>query len=297
MSTNEPILRVLLIEDDEDDYLITRDLLMEHSPVETRLDWVETVPEGLKALAETGYDAALVDLRLGPDTGLDLIREAGERGINTPFILLTGQGDQELDQRAVEFGAADYLVKNDLDGPTLIRSIRYAIDRAIATENLASSEAHYRILFENNPVPMCLVGQDNDQIHSMNQAARALYGYDQKEVGELTLTDLLNESEKDRSIPTESILLRPNAALQQHRNKDGELLIVEITSRQVAINHHQLQLLMLNDVSDLLEKSRELRLLRRSIESSSTGILICDAQQEDLPLIYVNPAFEVITGY
>lgn len=297
MSNNEPMLRVLLIEDDEDDFLITRDLLVEHSPVETRLDWVETVPEGLKALAETDYDAALVDLRLGPDTGLDLIREAGEQGINTPFILLTGQGDEELDQRAVEFGAADYLVKNNLDGPTLIRSIRYAIDRAIATENLASSEAHYRILFENNPVPMCLVDQNNDQIHSMNQAARALYGYDQDEVGQLTLTNLLDEDEKDRSIPSEGILLHPDTTLQRHRNKGGEVLIVEITSRQVAINHHQLQLLMLNDVSDLLEKSRELRLLRRSIESSSTGVLISDAQQQDMPLIYANPAFEKITGY
>ncbi len=141
MTNNDPLLRILLIEDDEDDYLITRDLLLDSSPVNTRLEWVDSTTEGLAALESGSYEIALVDLRLGPDSGIDLIREARKRSITTPFILLTGQGDEELDYRAVELGAADYLVKGMLDGHILIRSIRYAIDRPIATEPLANSEA------------------------------------------------------------------------------------------------------------------------------------------------------------
>ena len=138
----EPMLRVLLIEDDEDDFLITRDLLSETSPVQTQLVWRDNLADGIVALHQEPVDVALVDLRLGPDSGLDLIRQATAEGITTPFILLTGQGDDELDARAVELGAADYLVKGKLDGHTLLRSIRYAIDRAAATENLALSLIH-----------------------------------------------------------------------------------------------------------------------------------------------------------
>jgi DNA-binding NtrC family response regulator len=134
MIENPPLLRILLIEDDEDDYLITRDLLQDSSPVSTRLDWVNSYTEGMAALETGDYAVALVDLRLGPDSRIELIQEARQHSLSTPFILLTGQGDEELDASAVALGAADYLIKGMLDGHTLIRSIRYAIDRAMATE-------------------------------------------------------------------------------------------------------------------------------------------------------------------
>src|SRR5690606_21644799 len=146
-------------------------------------------------------------------------------------------------------------------------------------------------------VPMCLINQQTRKLHSLNAAARALYGYTSQEAGSLSLPDLKDPEVADLPIASEGVLLHANATLEQHRSKDGRELVVEITSRNVAINQDQLQLLMLNDVSDLIDKTRELRLLRRSIEASSTGILICDAMQDDMPLIYVNPAFEKITGY
>src|SRR5690606_37229466 len=186
----DPILRVLLIEDDEDDYLITRDMLEEVSPVSTRLTWRDNLADGLATLHESSVDVALVDLRLGPDSGLELIRQAKTEGITTPFILLTGQGDNELDARAVELGAADYLVKGRLDGHTLLRSIRYAIDRAAATENLASSEAQYRLLFENNPTPMGLMQPGGKRINALNAAARRLYGLTKQDTGGLSMADL-----------------------------------------------------------------------------------------------------------
>ncbi len=102
MSKFDPELNILLIEDDEDDYLITRDLLQDSTPVRTNLDWYNTASAGLEALKTKAYAAALVDVRLGPDSGLDLIRDAKRSGITTPVILLTGQGDEELDVRAVE---------------------------------------------------------------------------------------------------------------------------------------------------------------------------------------------------
>ena len=55
MTNNDPLLRILLIEDDEDDYLITRDLLLDSSPVNTRLEWVDSTTEGLAALESGSY--------------------------------------------------------------------------------------------------------------------------------------------------------------------------------------------------------------------------------------------------
>ncbi|MBL3558455.1 MULTISPECIES: EAL domain-containing protein [Marinobacter] len=297
MTETEPLLRILLIEDDEDDYLITRDLLQDSSPVNTRLDWVDSTSDGIAALETGDYAIALVDLRLGPDSGIDLIREARERSITTPFILLTGQGDEELDARAVELGAADYLVKGSLDGYTLIRSIRYAIDRAMATESLATSESHYRLLFESNPAPMCLVAPDSLALVSMNQAARALYGYGTDEIGSLTLHTIRAADHAPLRLSSEGILLREGGVLERHQRRDGREMIVEMVSTSMTINHRPLQVLMITDVTSQLENSRQLRLFKRSIESSSNGILITDARQGDLPIIYTNKAFEKITGY
>lgn len=297
MTENDPLLRILLIEDDEDDYLITRDLLQDSSPVNTLLEWVDSPGEGLTALETGDYSVALVDLRLGPDSGIDLIREARERSITTPFILLTGQGDEELDARAVELGAADYLVKSSVDGYTLLRSIRYAIDRAMATENLAISESHYRLLFESNPAPMCLVNPDSLTLVSMNEAARALYGYGDNEIEGLTLDTLRVPDYKSLKVSSEGVLLREGGALERHRRRDGQEIIVETVGNGIIINRRPMRILMLTNVTSQVDNSRQLRLFKRSIESSANGIVITDARQDDLPIIYVNKAFEKITGY
>ncbi|GGC68153.1 EAL domain-containing protein [Marinobacter halophilus] len=292
----DPMLRVLLIEDDEDDYLITRDLLNEVSPVNTRLIWRDGLADGLATLHENDVDVALVDLRLGPDSGLDLIRQAKAEGITTPFILLTGQGDDELDARAVELGAADYLVKCRLDGHTLLRSIRYAIDRAAATENLASSEAQYRLLFENNPTPMCLMRPGGTHISALNAAARNLYGFARQDTGGLSMADV--RAPNGPAAPdAEGVVLQPGARLEQHRTRDGQPLMVEVMSENITINQDQLVLMTFNDKTVQIANNRQLKLLQRCIESSSNGIVVVDAVNQDMPLVYVNPTFERITGY
>ncbi|MCK2149265.1 EAL domain-containing protein [Marinobacter alexandrii] len=295
MTKTDLELRILLIEDDEDDYLITRDLLEEASPVRTLLEWQTTAERGISALCNGHYDAALIDLRLGPDSGLDVIRQAQAYGISTPYILLTGQGDDELDIKAVELGASDYLVKGQLDGHTLIRSIRYAIDRAMATEHLVNSEAYYRQLFENNPAPMVLADPESGHLQAMNQSARTLYQYSEENVSELTLTDL--KSEDPEPINSEGVLLSPGAVLERHLTRDGAHLLIEVVSRKIIVNRSPSRLLTLSNVTEKITSNRQLRLLKRSIEASYNGISIAEAREPDMPLIYVNPAFERITGY
>jgi len=131
---DETAFKVLLVEDDEDDYLITRDLLSEMTPMTVELDWVSRGEDALPAIRSNRYAVVLLDYRLGERTGIDVLREAVAAGCKTPIILLTGQADHEVDVEAMKTGAADYLIKGRIDAALLERSMRYAIERSHALE-------------------------------------------------------------------------------------------------------------------------------------------------------------------
>jgi signal transduction histidine kinase len=135
-------LRVLLVEDDEDDYVLIRDLLAEIEGL--ALEWVDGYEEAMRRLERDAYDVCLVDYRLGEKSGLGLMREAASRGYRAPMILLTGRGDRTVDLEAMRAGAADYLLKGEIDAPTLERSIRYAFARRL--RSLGESERRFRSL-------------------------------------------------------------------------------------------------------------------------------------------------------
>ncbi|MBI1916403.1 MAG: response regulator [Planctomycetes bacterium] len=133
-------VKVLLVEDDEDDYVLVRDLLAETEGAAHVLDWVSSYDAGLEAIRRQGYDVCLLDYRLGRDTGLDLLREAVAAGCKAPLILLTGQGDRDVDLAAMRGGAADFLPKDRLTPDLLERSIRYAIERRRTEEALRQAQ-------------------------------------------------------------------------------------------------------------------------------------------------------------
>lgn len=137
-------IKILLIDDDEDDYLITRDLLSEIEGKRFKLEWVPTYETGLEAIGRGEHDVYLLDYRLGRYNGLELMREAIANGCQMPMILLTGQGDREVDMEAMRTGAADYLVKGEIEAALLERSIRYAIERSQTLEALHQSRERLR---------------------------------------------------------------------------------------------------------------------------------------------------------
>jgi DNA-binding NtrC family response regulator len=122
-----PTLKVLLIEDDEDDYTLLKNMLAQISPTSFHLEWVNTYQAGVQGICSATHDVYLVDYRLGQRDGLELLREVTARGCEMPIILLTGQGGYDVDIEAMEAGAADYLVKGQITADLLERSIRYSI--------------------------------------------------------------------------------------------------------------------------------------------------------------------------
>jgi PAS domain S-box-containing protein len=129
METDPGNIRVLLIEDDEDDYQLTLELLGEIPGSRIALDWRSDFDQGLTTMVGCEHDAYLIDYRLGKHNGIELLKGAMVQGCKGPFILLTGQGDRDLAIAALEAGAADYLVKGKFDAEALERAIRYALQQ------------------------------------------------------------------------------------------------------------------------------------------------------------------------
>ena len=133
MATEDSVVtetvRVLLVDDDEDDYFITRQLLSDIDGPKFEFDWEADYGRALAAMRDNRHEVYLVDYRLGERDGLELLREAIAGGCDAPIILLTGQGDREVDLQAMRAGAMDYLVKGRIDAALLARSIRYAMQR------------------------------------------------------------------------------------------------------------------------------------------------------------------------
>ncbi|MEM9002047.1 MAG: ATP-binding protein [Cyanobacteria bacterium P01_F01_bin.86] len=142
----QKIYQVLLIDDDEDDYIVTRDYLSESEQEIFQLSWVDTYQEGLAVISQNQHDVYLLDYRLGQENGLELLKQALKLGCRQPIILLTGVGDHDIDQEAMAVGAADYLVKgNTLNGPLLERSILHSIERKRAESRQAQLVAELAV--------------------------------------------------------------------------------------------------------------------------------------------------------
>lgn len=136
-------MNVLLLEDDEEDYLIAEELLSEIYGNDLKLDWVTKKEKALQYVQEKQYDVLLFDQFLGTTQGLDVIREISEQGtVTAPMILLTGLDDREIDIQAMNAGATDYLVKQKLDENLLERSIRYSLKQKKAEQEIEHMAYH-----------------------------------------------------------------------------------------------------------------------------------------------------------
>ena len=137
--------RILLVDDDEDEFVATRDLFREIDDGYD-LTWARSYDEGHEQLVRCEHDAYLFDYHLGPRTGVELLREAKALGCRAPIVILTGAGDRAVDLEAMEAGASDFLDKSQLTAALLERSLRYAIERRRAQQKLADTNEQVRAL-------------------------------------------------------------------------------------------------------------------------------------------------------
>jgi signal transduction histidine kinase len=130
-----------MIDDDEEDFIIIRDIITEIDHHKYTIEWVASYDNGLKSIRAGKHDVYLVDYQLGARNGIELIREVIAKGCDAPLILLTGQNNIEIDHEALNSGASDYLVKGTINARQLESSLRYSIVHARALKSIKELNA------------------------------------------------------------------------------------------------------------------------------------------------------------
>ena len=272
MTTATKKFDVLLIEDDEDDYLITRALLDRARTLDCTLDWVSNYEEGRDAVLDDAYDAYLVDYRLGARSGLDLLEEVNKQGgVQGPIILLTGQGDLEVDLHAMEAGAADYLSKDQIDAPLLERSLRYAVERKEAERRIREQAQ----LLDKARDAILAFDMDG-QIVYWNKGAERLTGWSKDEIlGEWAHECLYDPQEEDKLQQCHETMMADGEWMGElrMRTSEGDERIVESRWTLVrAADGEPKHVLVIN--TDVTERKRLESQFLRSQRMESIGRLV-----------------------
>lgn len=205
---NQSQIKILIIDDDEDDYFIIANYVKEIDGTQFTIDWCNSYSSAVKEISAGAYDIYFVDYWLGNKTGLELLKEITHIETDRPIILLTGKGNKAIDIEAMKSGATDYVIKSELNTEKLERCIRYSLDRAAALKAIRESETKYRNLFAGSKDSL-FIGDKNLLLKEVNETAAALFSRNGYSLHEMSLYDFIPDP-----ISKEQI----KKALQQNKN-------------------------------------------------------------------------------
>lgn len=269
----ETYLRILIVDDDEDDVIVLREALQERVFQEEavtrhyKVDWVKNFEAALEAFDRKEHDVYFIDHDLGNHNGMELLSEAGARGVDAPLIMLTGLESPQLEAAAARAGAADYLVKQYINGQLIDRSIRYAMERKRAEHSLKQAYSRMEDLVQERTRELVLL---NRALEDSNEALRAEIQDRIRTQGELTaIRNELQELVEERT-----------SALQTANER------LEFTNQQM-----QAANLQLANVLEELEAERAR--LSTIIANAPGAIVVADRAGK---VLFTNPAADQLFG-
>lgn len=257
---------ILLIEDNRGDVVLIEAMLAEASEPEQPLVHASRLEDGLELLDHDGVGVILADLSLPDSVGLETFRTLHQRAPQLPIIVLTGSKDRSLALRAIQEGAQDYLVKDEVTGPALSKAIRYAIERKQAEVRLRESENRYRSLV--NSVPDAILLISDGRIVDCNAPASTLFGYSPVELEGRTLSSLSPSRQPDGTASAEAFQARMEAARRdasqqwfewQFQAGDGRLIATEAVLQTVLLDGQQQLLAIVRDLTERKQAEQHIR--------------------------------------
>ena len=192
-------ISLLVVDDDEDDFILLKSYLEDLKNYKFSFQWTPAYSEALELMKQNKHDVVVIDYLMGSHTGLELLKAAMEGGCRMPVIVLTGKGNHKIDLEAMELGAADFLVKSEINGEKLERSIRYAIERAENMRALAESEEKYRNIFESSR-DMIYITDEEGNFLDVNESGARILGYNIDELRNMKATDLYYRSDERKAM-------------------------------------------------------------------------------------------------
>jgi diguanylate cyclase (GGDEF)-like protein/PAS domain S-box-containing protein len=201
-------LNILLIEDSLSDAELLRLFLSKAGRAGFYLRHADRLVTGLAYLQAENFDVALIDLNLPDSQGIETAFTVRKYSPRIPIIILTGVDDEELTSKALQMDIQDYLIKGEVNSSLLIRSIRYAIDRKRALEELKYSEARCRAFFESAGVGAVQVDPASGRYIQVNDRFCQITGYNAEELLTMSFRDLLHPDDRESDIVNFNRLIR-----------------------------------------------------------------------------------------
>jgi PAS domain S-box-containing protein len=251
MGPNLPT-RILIIEDDQDDFLIIEACIKDIPDKAFHIDWCYNYDEALRRIAQAGYDIYFVDYLLGEKTGLELLQDAKALGCEDPLVLLTGIRNREVDVQAMTIGAVDYLVKSEINTEKLERCIRYALERSTYMKALRINERKFRSMFERSKDSVFLTGEDL-VFRDVNSATCELFKYNKEEILRLSLYNLFARKEAAVLLREKLTMIGEVEDLEVElmtRNKERRNCILSISRQAHASGENYIQGII-HDITNL----------------------------------------------
>ncbi len=199
-------MRILLVEDNPGDARLIRIKLGEYSDFPFEFTRTENLGDALTELDESFFDVVLLDLNLPDTKGKDTFEKLRSHTIGVPVVVLTGYGEETMGQELVQGGAQDYLVKGQIEGHTLARSLRYAVERHTIMEALKEEK-------KDNELYLDIMSHD---IHNLNWAitTRLEIVVGREDVPDNVMEHVLAVLEQTRTIASLLTMVRLRSSLR-----------------------------------------------------------------------------------
>lgn len=201
LNTHNDTIKILVIDDDADDFFFIQTYLEEIEDTKLDIVWAKNYNEGLSKIINEKPHICLLDFLLGNKTGINLLKEVRDMGNDVPIIVLTGKGDVKIDREAMALGATDYLIKNELNPEKIERSLRYALSHTMALRAMRHNAQLYQTIFEKSKNMIFLIDAQTLHFVEVNDMATDIFGYKKQEfLNDLKFVNLFNNPENSENI-------------------------------------------------------------------------------------------------
>ena len=227
-------IQVLLIEDSIDDADLLKVFLSRAQDPTFSLKHVQMLSEGLACLQKEHFDIVLLDLGLPDSQGMEALLTVRKHAERIPIIVLTGLDDEEVALKALHMDIQDYLIKGQINRSLLKRSIRYAIERNQAVEELQDSEARFRAFFESAGAGAAQADPSTCRFLDVNKRLCDITGYSREELLTMTFRDITHpdDREADENNFTNLTSGETSGLTEEKRyiRKDGQVVWVSVSA-------------------------------------------------------------------
>lgn len=260
--------RILIVEDNPGDFTLVEDYLLDQifDPAILRATSFKDAAN-LLLTEKTFFDIILLDLTLPDKSGKELINDFLKISSDCPVIVLTGYTDVDFSIQSVLLGVADYLIKDDLNGISLYKSIIYCLERRKKMLEVKESEKRYSDLFHLSPQPKWVYDIESLQFLDVNKAATEHYGYTKEEFLNITLNDIKLDDDLTHHNKTIKHLEENKAktfkGTFKHSKKNGEIILVDIQSNYILYRNKKAEI---NVITDITERSKYIQTIEKQNE-------------------------------